>query len=177
MLNRVAKFILVSTALSPVLGAVAVNQIALGKDWQGWTPWLVSAVALGVICWLMLALVSKRCQIQSVKVKEFERDDKEVVAFLLAYLLPFLSSKDMAFEGQWLTGAYVLFLLVLVLAHSGSLHFNPVMGLLGYHFYSITDDGDGPKLLIIKKELQRPGETYRVAMLAPCICVHLPEKK
>jgi hypothetical protein len=70
----------------------------------------------------------------------------------------------------------VLFLLVLVFAHSGSLHFNPVMGLLGYHFYSITDDGDGPKLLIIKKELQRPGETYRVAMLAPCICVHLPEK-
>ena len=42
MLNRFAKFILVSTALSPVLGAVAVNQFANGKDWSDWTPWLVA---------------------------------------------------------------------------------------------------------------------------------------
>jgi hypothetical protein len=177
VLNRVAKFILVSTALSPVLGAVAVNQYALGKEWTAWVPWLSGAVLLGIICWLLLTLVAKTCQVQQVKVKEFERDDKEVVGFLLAYLLPFLSSKDMAFEGQWLTGLYVLFLLVVVFAHAGSLHFNPVMGLLGYHFYSVKDDGDGPKLFITKLELQRPGETYRVAMLGPCICVHLPEKK
>lgn len=177
MLNRVARFILVSTALSPVLGAVAINQIGLKKDWKDWTPWLASAVALSVICWLMLTLVTQMGQAKDLMVKAFERDDKEVIGFLLAYLLPFLSSKDMVFEGQWLTGAYVLFLLVLVFAHSGALHFNPVMGLLGYHFYSVTDDGDGPKLFITKTELQQPGKIYRVVMLAPCICVHLPEKK
>ncbi len=33
MLNRFAKFLLVATSLSPVLGAVAVNQFALGRPW------------------------------------------------------------------------------------------------------------------------------------------------
>lgn len=177
MLNRAAKFILVATALSPVLGAVAVNQLSLGKAWTDWVPWLTAAILLTIICWLLLTLGTTRCQTQSLQIKEFERDDKETVGFLLAYLLPFLSSEDMAFKGQWLTGVYVLFLLVLVFAHSDSLHFNPVMGLLGYHFYSVKDGSNGPKLFITKTELQHPDQTYRVAMLAPCICVHIRDTK
>jgi len=40
MLNRFAKFLLVATSLSPLLGAMAVSQFALGKPWTVWLPWL-----------------------------------------------------------------------------------------------------------------------------------------
>jgi len=49
MANRLVRLLLVITALSPMLGAIAT-----GKDWMSWLPWLAPAVSLAIICWLML---------------------------------------------------------------------------------------------------------------------------
>lgn len=155
MLNRLAIFLLVSTSLAPVLGAVAVNQLALGRPWYYWMPWLNSAVFLALICWLLLKYSEKNIQKDTFTIKEFERNDKEVLAFLVAYLLPFLSSKDMAFTGEWITGAYIIAIIFWVIAHAGAFHFNPVMGLFGYHFYSVKDAHGVSYLLISKKQLNR----------------------
>lgn len=166
MLNRFAKFLLVATSLSPILGAVAVNQYSLGKPISSWLPWLVVALLLILICWGLLQYSTRNAQKQTVRIAQFESNDKEVLSFLLAYLLPFLSSKDMAFEGQWITGAYVVAIIFLVIVHAGIFHFNPVMGLLGYHFYSVKN-GEGVSLLVISKaELHRPGKDVETVRLA-----------
>jgi hypothetical protein len=47
MLNTFAKFLLVSTSLSPLLGAVAVNQLARGEPASRYGLWLAAAVLLG----------------------------------------------------------------------------------------------------------------------------------
>lgn len=166
MLNRLATFLLVSTSLAPVLGAVAVNQLALGRSWYGWAPWLIAAVLLALICWQMLKYSAKSIQKDTFKIKEFERNDKEVLAFLLAYLLPFLSSKDMAFTGEWITGAYIIAIIFWVIAHAGAFHFNPVMGLLGYHFYAVKDGHDVSYLLISRKQLSRTAVRIQAVRLA-----------
>ncbi|MBU1425218.1 MAG: hypothetical protein KKH12_05745 [Gammaproteobacteria bacterium] len=166
MLNRFAKFLLVATSLSPILGAVAVNQYSLGKPMAMWLPWLVVALLLVFICWGLLHYSAKSAQKQTVRVAEFENNDKEVLSFLLAYLLPVLSSKDMAFDGQWMTGAYVIAVIFLVIVHAGIFHFNPVMGLLGYHFYGVKNSDGVAVLVISRPELRRPGidvETVRLA--------------
>lgn len=165
MLNGFAKFLLMSTSLSPVLGAVAVNQVARHEPWQRWSVWLIVAVLLVGLCWALLRYAAGNAQQHQIQIKEFERNDKEVLAFLLAYLLPFVSSKNMAFSGEWLTGAYIFGVIFLVFAHAGAFHFNPVMGLLGYHFYSIKN-GDGvSNLLISKAELRRPGMVVQTVRL------------
>lgn len=155
MLNCFAKLLLVSTSLSPILGAVAVNQFALGRPAVSWAPWLIVAILLAVICWGLLRYVAVNGQKHDLKIDEFERDDKEVLAFLLAYLLPFIASKDMAFSGEWLTGAYIILIIFWVIAHAGAFHFNPVMGLLGYHFYSVKTERRGTVLLISWREVTR----------------------
>ncbi|WP_097462091.1 hypothetical protein [Mangrovitalea sediminis] len=166
MLNMFAKFLLVSTSLAPVLGAVAVNQIAHQKPWSSWGSWLVVALLLVFLCWAMLRYAAKNAQKQIFRIKEFEKNDKEVLAFLLAYLLPFVSKENMAFTGEWLTGAYVLGIIFLVIAHAGAFHFNPVMGLFGYHFYGVKNDDGVSHLLISKRELRRPGTELRTVRLA-----------
>lgn len=173
MLNRFAKFLLVSTALSPVLGAVAVNQFAHNKPWTSWGVWLAVATLLAVICWLLLWYASRNAERHRVYIKEFERNDKEVLAFLLAYLLPFISSENMAFEGEWMTGAYILAIIFLVVSHAGAFHFNPVMGLLGYHFYSVRNAHGVSLLLISKKELRRAGSEVEAVRLAHGIYLHI----
>lgn len=172
MLNAVAKFLLVSTSLAPVLGAVAVNQLARHEPWTRWAGWLIAAVLLVVLCWVMLRYAAKNAQKHQLHIKEFERNDQEVLAFLLAYLLPFVSAENMAFTGEWLTGAYILAIIFLVIAHAGAFHFNPVMGLLGYHFYAVKN-GDGVShLLISKVELRRPGKDAQTVRLAHHIYLH-----
>lgn len=172
MLNIFAKFLLVSTSLAPVLGAVAVNQFAHHEHWTRWSGWLGAALLLVFICWAMLRYASKNAQKHLFHIKEFERNDKEVLAFLLAYLLPFVSKENMAFTGEWLTGAYILGIIFLVIAHAGAFHFNPVMGLLGYHFYAVKN-GDGiSQLLISKDELRRAGKDVPTIRLAHGIYLH-----
>ena len=172
MLNSFAKILLMATSLSPVLGAVAVNQFARHEPWPRWCGWLIAAVLLVVLCWALLRYAARNAQQHQFCIKEFERNDKEVLAFLLAYLLPFVSSKDMAFSGEWLTGAYIFGVIFLVFAHAGAFHFNPVMGLLGYHFYSVKN-GDGvSNLLISKAELRRPGKDVQTVRLAHGIYLH-----
>lgn len=175
MLNRFAKFLLVATSLSPILGAVAVNQYSLGKPISSWLPWLVVALLLVLICWGLLQYSARNAQKQTVRIAQFESNDKEVLSFLLAYLLPFLSSKDMAFEGQWITGAYVVAIIFLVIVHAGIFHFNPVMGLLGYHFYSVKN-GEGVSLLVISKaELHWLGKDVETVRLAHNIYLNIGE--
>jgi len=169
MLNGFAKLLLVATSLSPVLGAVAVNQIALHRPWTSWGPWLFAGVLLIIACFLLLRYSERSAQDETISIIEFERNDKDVLAFLLAYLLPFLSSKSMDFEGQWLTGAYILLIIFLVVSHTGAFHFNPVMALLGYHFYGIKTDGGVSQLLIYRGTLKRLNQEVATVKLAPHI--------
>ncbi len=172
MLNNLAKFLLVSTSLAPVLGAVAVNQFARHEPWFTWGGWLGAALLLVFLCWAMLRYAATNAQTHLLHIREFDRNDKEVLAFLLAYLLPFVSAQNMAFTGDPLTGAYILGIILLVFAHAGAFHFNPVMGLLGYHFYTVKS-GDGiSHLLISKDELRRAGKDVHTVRLAHGIYLH-----
>lgn len=153
MINKLAKFLLVATSLAPILGAVAVNQYSQGKPWEDWSVWLVIGLLLALICWGVLEYSAKNIQLQQITIKEFDSEDHETLAFLIAYLLPFISAKDMAFTGDWLTGAYILGVIFLVITHSGAFHFNPVMGLLGYHFYKIKIASGSTVILISKRDL------------------------
>lgn len=172
MLNTFARFLLVSTSLSPLLGAVAVNQIARAEPATRWGAWLTVAILLVFLCWALLRYAAKNAQQHQFHIKEFERNDKEVLAFLVTYLLPFLSTEKMGFTGDWLTGTYVLAIIFLVIAHAGAFQFNPVMGLLGYHFYTVKNGEGVSHLLISKDELRRPGRDVGTVRLAHGIYLH-----
>lgn len=166
MLNKLAKLLLVATSLAPLLGAVAINQYAQGNEYAVWLPWLMSAILLAFICWGMLSYASKNSQKADFFIKEFESNDKEIIAFLLTYLLPFLTSKKLDFSGEWLTGSYIICIIFFTIAHADAFHFNPVMGLFGYHFYKVKD-GDGMSYLLITQEhIRRNNQTIKTVQLA-----------
>lgn|SRR5574341_260063 len=165
MLNWFAKVLLVATALSPMLGAVAINQMAHGRPWTTWLPWLISAIGLASICLLLLFYAARHGEKHAFQIKAFEDKDKEVLAFLLTYLLPFLATDKLEFKGEWITGAYIMGIIIITIVHAGAFHFNPVMGLF-YHFYSVKDANGVSTLLISRKPLRRVGEDIDTVRLA-----------
>src|SRR5690625_7631131 len=68
---------------------------------------------------------------------------------------------------------YVLGIIFWSISHSGALHFNPVMGFIGYRFYRVRN-GDGTvQLLISKSELRRGGSEVETVRLAQPACLQL----
>jgi hypothetical protein len=166
MLNWFANLLLVASSLSPILGAVAVNQYSVEKPISDWLPWLVAALMLVLICAGLLEYAARAAQKQKLKITQIEDKDKEVLAFLLAYLLPLVGGKDILTDVHWSTVAYAIAIILLVFTHARALHFNPMMGVLGYHFYRVKDGSGVPTLLISRPELRQIGGDVQTVRLA-----------
>ncbi|EDM28287.1 hypothetical protein LNTAR_10241 [Lentisphaera araneosa HTCC2155] len=173
-MNTFAKLLLIATSLSPLLGAVAINKWATK---QAYWQWLVIALLLILICWgLLTYLRTKGPGINTFTIKEFESKDKEMLAFLLTYLLPFISSDKLSFTGEWFTGAYIIGVIFFTLAHANAFHFNPVMGFLGFHFYSVKSDDGLSYLLITKNEVRTPNSNIDTVEIAHNIRIEVEGK-
>lgn len=166
MLSIFAKCLLVSTSLSPVLGAVAVNQIERGVPWPCWIWSLVLALLLVLLCWALLRYAAKNAQKCLFSIEVFEHKDQEVLTFLFIYLLPFLRSEQSALTNDWLMSAYILTIIVLAIAHANAFHFNPVMRMVGYRFYAVKNSSGISNILISEADLRQSGIEVQTVRLA-----------
>ena len=177
MLNFSAKCLLVSTSLSPVLIANAINQFERCEPWKSYVWWLVAALLLVILCWRLLRYAENKAEIHEFQIKEFERKDQELLAFLLIYLLPFVRSENVTFASQWLTSAYVLTIIIIAIAYAGAFHFNPVMRMFGYRFYAVKNHHGVSTLLISKTDLRRPGSKLQTVRLAWDVYLHVGDPR
>ena len=176
MLSFLAKCLLVSTSLSPVLGAMAISQFERGEPWTRWAKWFLAALILVALCWALLKYAAKKAQKHLFYIKEFESKDHEILTFLFIYLLPFVRSGNSTFASEWLTSIYILIIIVVAIAQAGALHFNPVMRLLfGYRFYAAKNRHGVSNLLISKEELRRPENEVQTVIVAWNIYLHIGE--
>lgn len=173
MLNFFAKCLLVSTSLSPVLVANAINQFERCEPWTSYIWWLVVALLLAIFCLSLLRYAAIKAEKHEFQITEFERKDQELLAFLFIYLLPFVRSENMTFASHWLTSIYVLTVIIVAIAYVGAFHFNPVMRIFGYRFYAVKNHHGVSALLISKTDLRRPGGKLQTVQLAWDVYLHV----
>lgn len=173
MLSFIAKCLLVSTSLSPVLGAMAVSQYERGEPWTSWTGWLAVAFPLVALCWTLLKYAAKKAQKYTLYIQAFERKDQEMLTFLFIYLLPFVRPGGATFASEWITSVYILAIIIPAIVHAGAFHFNPVMRLFGYRFYAVKNKHGVSNLLISKKNLRQPGKEVQTVKLDWNVYLHI----
>lgn len=140
MLRFLPKLLLVATAFAPVMVTFAIvlwfdsqRSLALG---------LIGGAVLAVIaCVTVIKLAARQLSKNDVVIKSIKPADKEIVGFVLAYLLPL--ARGTQFDGVPMF--VVLGVFFLVVMTSNAYHTNPLLGLIGYHFYEVTieDVGQG----------------------------------
>jgi hypothetical protein len=85
-------------------------------------------------------------------IKEIEVADREVFSFLAAYILP------LVFGQQENPDPYILGIVILifgaVILISYSYHFNPILSLLGWHFYRVKNANGVQYILLTKNNLR-----------------------
>lgn len=164
-MSKLAKILLASTSLCPLLLIVSVNQFERYKSVKSGIMWLAAALVLIILCGWLLKHFSKKAGKHLLYIHEFERKDHEMLAFLFIYILPVIRSESPTFASEWITSVCLLVVLTFAIAHAHAFHFNPVMGFFGYRFYAIKDSRGVSNLLISKEDSQRPDQEIQTVQL------------
>ncbi len=152
------------TSLAPILGAFAVNSFAHDEFKTGlWYSGI--GVLLVLICWLVILACKRTLPEEPLTTKHVKTSDKEVLAFLLIYLMP-LFTKDLIFTGNWVTPVYILAIIAFCVYHSNAFTFNPLLSMAGYHFYEVENENGMTYLLISQKTIHRHDNVLRVKCIA-----------
>ncbi|WP_303713281.1 hypothetical protein [Brevundimonas naejangsanensis] len=170
MLNAFSRILLTSTALAPVGFTYA---------WVAWTQGMNqsavliagSSAILVLLCVILLYLCKKSLPVSDFQPATIEPADHENTAFLLLYVMPLFTSQFDTLEWKFWIPTVVIF--GLITATGYSYHFNPLLGLMGWHFYK-TQSPEGVTFVIItKKHLRSPSSKIRVGQLTEYILIDM----
>jgi hypothetical protein len=164
MLSNFLKLFLVSTALAPIFFSLAFLSYRDG-DALAAGLYLGVTVALTAGCVALLRGAKKKLEVLPFSITSATTADREVIGFLLAYVMPLVLSQTGAvtLDGWTITFLVVLFAGVVWGTHSYD--FNPVLGILGYHFYEVQTQGGINYVLITRRKIVSVREITKVVHL------------
>lgn len=170
MLSRVAKLMLTSTAIAPVLLTYAWVAFQSGDTHMA-IMLAAACVVLIFICWLLLRYAKRNLERMSFKAVSIEAADRENMGFLLLYLLPLFTAQFSSLN--WNVWIPAILIFAAVVATGYSYHFNPLLGLMGWHFYKVGTAEGVTYVLITKKQLRNATDTVEIGQLTEYIVLDL----
>jgi|GEM_PF-1846048 len=170
MISKILELILVTTSISPVFLAVWFSKFTKTGNIMDGIFWLILFLAVIPISWAIIKFSERKLEVIPVHIKSIAPADKEVTAFLIAYILPLIGIVDTNF---W-TVIFIIVLLFIAVLTTSNYHFNPVLSLfLGYHYYEITIESEvngktytHTYILMTKKTLKHCREVRKVVQIS-----------
>jgi len=173
VLNKFAKVLLTATAIAPVALTYSYVAVTEGR--------YMSAAALAGVCVGLVALclwflqyIRGELEEMQFRVTHVEAADRENIAFLLLYILPLFTAQFDDFN--WKVIAPIIFIFAIVVGTGFNYHFNPLLGLMGWHFYKVGTEEGVSYVLITKKEVRNTRKPFKVAMLTEYIVMDIGEE-
>ena len=129
--------------------------------------WALFPLGIGLVATVGLLLFLRWVRTgaaRSMCVKSVARKDAEVIAYIFAYVFPFLGMDLNNLSSILGLGVFFLVLMVLNVS-SNMVHINPALSLLGYHVYEIgTKEGD-PYTVVTKRSRLIAGTELNVVII------------
>lgn len=162
MFSRFAKLSLVGTSFAPVLFTLSWIRFVDDQRLMA-VAYLSAGLLLVALCLFLVRAARTQLEVVPFHSTSIRTADTEVVGFVLAYLLPFMDAAGVSVKPSvfW----FVILLLASVVWSTNSYHVNPVLGLLGYHFYEVTTPGDVTFVLVTRRSLRDSGKITSVVQL------------
>jgi hypothetical protein len=170
MFSSLAKLMLSLTAMSPVALTWAIADY--GK--QGYCARQLVAIGIAALltigCVGLLHVACETLTKVTFVVEELKAVDNEVVAYIVTYLFPLVSpSGDISLPAQ----TFVLVLLAFILSTSNAFTFNPMLSLIGYHFYEVKCSSGVSYLLLSKNNITDVKTIKKVGRLSKHLMLDL----
>ncbi len=165
MLNLFSKVLLVLTSLAPVLFTYSFVAWLEGRFIPLGVILLIVALALALIALGVLREARRQLEVFEIGVNYVKTVDREVIGFLVAYLLPLASRAPLPIL-DWRVATFVLLMFFAVVWGTHSYHFNPLLGILGYHFFEIRTTDNVTYVLVTKRDLRDTAKRTRAVMVS-----------
>lgn len=150
MLSFIFKVMLTFSALAPV--ALVYGLVSFFQNEYAVAAYAGMACVGAVgLCALVLQVGSQHANRSSIKAKEIEAADGENIGFMLLYLLPLFTAQ--VSDLKWEVWVPTLILLGLLMGNGYAHHFNPLLGVFGWHFYKVMSDEGVTFILISRKRI------------------------
>lgn len=164
MLKRLPKVFLVATSIAPISITLAFVSVRSG-NYVECLFWLLVAGGLVLATKGILYLSQTRLEVLSVTLSKAKTSDREVIGFLLAYVVPLaLGAGQIPQIDKWAVGFLVLFFGAVVWG-TQAYDFNPLLGLIGYHFFEIELQSGITYVLITKRSIVSVQQVTAVVQL------------
>ena len=169
-MNVLGNLIMTGTSITPVLWVYAA--LALVECEFFWAAVLGSVglflflLGIALLRHLKKGLVELNVSFSSVEVA-----DRESIGLLVLYVIPLLRTSFSDLSYLILVPAGAIFL---ALAFTGSsYHFNPLLNLLGWHFYKVSTPGGITYVLITRKDMRGATSQIKVGRLTSYTVIDL----
>lgn len=154
---------MVATSIAPVLFTYwFVEQVNHWNDSIGvfenikcnWFYGLGYQIATLVLVGIFLTIVrlaKTQLEVLKIAIEEIKTADNETVSFIIVYLLPLANGVTDSFNVPILIFIAIFFFFIVL--STNSYHFNPLINLVGYHFYEVKVKGGITYILLSKKNV------------------------
>lgn len=176
MLGRIAKIALVLTSFAPVFLTLAVIEGSKGGFSRATLLYIGVAVFLIIACLAIIKASGRRLAKHDFQITSLKTADSEIVGFMLAYLLPLVADSASTRINPAATG-FVLLLFLSVVWSTHSYHFNPILGLCGYHFYEVETTGNVTYVLMTRRSLANTRKVQSVVQLTEYMVLDAQENE
>lgn len=172
MLSGIAKILLAATALAPVALCYMLIACLEGQYEVGAIIGLLCC-ALTFSCSVLLKRSGDYIETESLKITSASPADGEAVAMLLIYLLPLFTANFA--DLNWQIWIPAIFLIGGLVGTGHCFSFNPLMRIMGWHFFSVqTPEGIG-YLVITKQKIKNTKDALTIIQLTEYIMVDTKE--
>ncbi|MGA7778246.1 MAG: hypothetical protein WCA85_11115 [Paraburkholderia sp.] len=163
MLSRLVRILLALTAIAPL--SISLAYLFARDKKYVWAALAFSCcLLLGAAARWIIARASSTLETLPVVILKARSADKEVIGFFVAYALPLVLRGQSAPDfGGWLfAGGMLLF----VLWGTHTLQVNPVLGVMGFHFYEVDTKGGITYLMITRRKISNILSVENVVQLS-----------
>jgi hypothetical protein len=163
MLSKFIRVFFALTAISPLSISLAYIYAVHEKNLLYAGIAILVCIALGLLSIAIVHRARSNLERLPIVVQKAKSADKEVIGFFIAYVLPLVFKGESAPElGAWILAAAIL---LFVLWSTHSLQVNPILGMLGYHFYEVETKDGITFLLITRRNITNVKTIHHVVQL------------
>jgi hypothetical protein len=166
MLSGIARLFLMVSSIAPI-GLTYAWVAGAEEEYQ--TAGIIIGTCSVLVIGTVLFIRHAKKTLASVEFTptSIEVADSENIAFMLLYLLPLFEN---GFNGlNWTMTIPAILIFSLVIWTGYGYHFNPLLGLLGWHFYKVGTYEGVTYVLISRKELRAAHQIMEVGQLTEFI--------
>jgi hypothetical protein len=174
MFSWFTKILLVMTSLSPI--ALVYGWVTYTESFYFMSMFLlIFCMFLTIFTVIILFTAGKYLERFTFSFTSVEPVDQENVSFLLFYLSPLFVDKINAVNFNVVVPAVLIY--ALLTATSYAYHFNPLLGLMGWHFFKVTSKEGVTYVLLTTKKINNVDSISEVGQLTDYMLIDLTGKK